>query len=141
MRVVLTTVPGLSHPGVEFRGIRGLGIEQTIRARQAELVRAATLPESTASRMMAKLAEPPLRQAYFRIRGRSYYLDFFFKGRMLAVEIDGSSHKARREADRRRDADFRSVGIRTVRIKNRDVMSGRLFEKLFARIYNVRHRK
>ena len=54
---------------------------------------------------------------------------------MLAVEIDGSVHKLKKEHDRRRDADFRSIGIRTIRIKNTDVMQGKLMERLMRRLY------
>lgn len=134
MRTIYTTEKGLPDvPNVEFKSISCLDIAESIRQRQRELILKATLPERVAAGMLARLN--PTRQAYFRIRKRSYYLDFFLKDKMLAIEIDGSSHKERKATDRRRDADFRSIGIRTVRIKNKDVMSGKLYDKLFKSFY------
>lgn len=54
---------------------------------------------------------------------------------MLAIEIDGSSHNEKKEHDRRRDADFRSIGIRTIRIKNKDVTNGKLIDVLNKKIF------
>lgn len=48
----------------------------------------------------------------------------------MAIEIDGSYHKNRREEDKLRDADFAGIGITTVRIKSKDVLDGRFIEKL-----------
>ena len=135
MRVIYTSVHGLHIPNVDVRDISVLTIAPLILSRQKMLLRRATLPENVSANMMAVFDEPPIRQAYFRIRKRSYYLDFFFPKRMIAVEIDGSSHDKTREHDRQRDADFRSIGIRTIRIKNKDVMSGKLYKKLFKRLY------
>lgn len=135
MRTILTSVKGLRIPNVEVLFTDYLNIGQAIRQRQQELLSKSTVPENLSARLMDEFDEKPIRQAYFRIRGRSYFLDFFFKKRMLAIEIDGSSHNLRKETDRRRDADFRSIGIKTIRVKNKDVMSGKLYEKIFKRLY------
>lgn len=135
MRIIYTSVKGLKIKDVDVRGIDGMALEGFVRERRRVLIQKATVPESVSASLMKRFDEKPLRQAYFRIRKRSYFLDFFFPSRMLAIEIDGSSHKYRKERDRQRDADFRSIGIRTIRIKNADVMNGKLEEKIFKRLY------
>ena len=126
---------------VAVQGARVLGIgslpeakRRWIAANRERLLRTPTLPERIAARTFARFEEKPVRQAYFMIRGRSYFLDFFFPEMMVAVEIDGSVHRLTKQHDKRRDADFRSIGIRTVRIRNSDVMEGRLYDKLYKRL-------
>lgn len=136
MRTVYTT------ENIRIEGINVLGIEQMTpasrewvsKARKV-LLNTCTIPEKITAQMLRRFDDRPTRQAYFQIRGRSYFLDFFFPERMVAVEIDGSIHKLKKMHDRQRDADFRSIGIRTIRIKNKDVMSGKLYEKLFNGLY------
>lgn len=136
MRTIYTT------EDIKINGVEVLGIEKLprntyrwIMQRRRTLLRSATLPERIATKMFYAFHDRPVRQAYFLIRKRSYFLDFFFPERMVAVEIDGSVHKLRKEHDRRRDADFRSIGIRTVRISNKDVMQGRLYDVLMKKLY------
>ena len=50
-----------------------------------------------------------------------YRLDFFCASARLAVEVDGSSHRRRREDDAARDAALAQLGIVTMRIDARDV--------------------
>lgn len=50
-----------------------------------------------------------------------YVLDFFCDVRLLAIEIDGSTHRNLRRYDAKRDAYFRRIGIRTIRFTNDDV--------------------
>ena len=127
---------------ISLAGITVLGLQKLTKTKrewvvetQKRLSAHPTLAEKVAARMLSRLMEKPVRQAFFMIRGRSYFLDFFFPSSMVAVEIDGSSHRFRKGTDRRRDADFRSVGIRTIRISNKDVLEGRLYEKLQNRLY------
>ena len=137
MKTVYTSVTGLSIPDVEIRHFRELSkstaewVEDTMNT----LLHLPTKPERLAARALRECDDEPIRQAYFMIRGRSYFLDFFFPNRMIAIEIDGSSHTQRKGHDRRRDADFRSIGIRTIRVSNRDVMNGKLQDKLYKRLY------
>lgn len=137
MRTIYTSVKGISIFGCNVVHVSDMTAEQRIwvEARTHQLLMHTTLPERITARMLAKMEEKPIRQAFFQIRGRAYFLDFFFPNKMIAVEIDGSSHKYRRETDKRRDADFRSIGIRTIRIKNKDVMNGNLYDKLFKRMF------
>lgn len=136
MRTIYST-ERLSIPGVLVLGIDRLSPikRKWVTENRKRLTLTSTLPESVSANMFSHFDDRPVRQAYFMIRGRSYFLDFFFPCRMLAVEIDGSVHRFRKEHDRRRDADFRSIGIRTIRIKNKDVMNGKLLDRLFARLY------
>ena len=134
MKTIYTSVKGLKIANVDVKDIDGMDIAPLVRERQRQLMLTATLPEGVSANMLARFDDKPIRQAYFRIRKRSYYLDFFFPKRMVAVEIDGSSHRNKKDHDRRRDADFRSIGIRTIRIRNKDVMEGKLYEKLFKRL-------
>lgn len=60
-------------------------------------------------------------QPFFMINGKSYFLDFFIPDFNLAFEINGSVHKNKREYDFQRDVDFNSIGIKTIRITNREV--------------------
>lgn len=139
MREIYTDVAGLSLDGVVVHHVSQLvrRDREWVMGTKRRLMSESTLPEDTAGKMMSMMDEKPIRQAFFRIRKRSYFTDFFFPSMLLAVEIDGSSHRTRKDKDRRRDADFRSVGIRTIRVSNKVVMTGHLFERLFTRLYRV----
>ena len=76
-------------------------------------------------------------QVYFRISGRSYFLDFFLPKYNLAIEIDGGYHKARRYEDKHRDMDFSHIGIRTIRIPSKDVLKGNFLESLRKKYYKM----
>lgn len=136
MRRIYTTEK-VAVSGVEVLPVEMLSpsSRQWVERRRKCLMMQATLPERIAARMLSRFDDRPVRQAFFMIRNRGYFLDFFFPKRMVAVEIDGSSHKSRKDTDRRRDADFRSIGIRTIRVKNSDVMEGKLYEKIFNKLY------
>ena len=53
----------------------------------------------------------------------NYIVDFFIASKRVVIELDGSQHGApeNREADQKRDADFRSLGILVLRYTNSDV--------------------
>ena len=57
------------------------------------------------------------RQAPFR----GYFLDFVCHGQRLVIEVDGSTHEARADHDRIRDAVLGREGYRTIRIQNEAV--------------------
>lgn len=137
MRTIYTSVRGLELPQIEVKDVRDLPPykREWVRATMQRLMRNTVLPERVAAKMAARLETKPIRQAFFMIRKRCYFLDFFLPQYMVAVEIDGSVHRLKKDHDRRRDADFRSIGIRTIRIRNRDVMEGRFYEKLIKRLY------
>ena len=137
MRTIYTSIDGLQLPGIEVKGVKDLPPQRRewVMTTMQRLMHNTVLPERVAANMAAMFETKPIRQAFFMIRKRCYFLDFFLPQYMVAVEIDGSAHKFKKEHDRRRDADFRSIGIRTIRIKNKDVMEGRFYEKLFNRLY------
>jgi very-short-patch-repair endonuclease len=51
-----------------------------------------------------------------------YILDFYHPVLKLCVEVDGGIHKRQRGRDRRRDRRLAGEGIKTIRIKNADVL-------------------
>lgn len=136
MRVVYTT-ENIRIDGVKVLGLSDLPVHtrQWVVENRKRLIKTVTIPEKVTAQMLSRFEGRPVRQAFFMIRKRCYFLDFFFPEQMVAVEIDGSSHRFKKAHDRQRDADLRSIGIRTIRIKNKDVMEGKLYEKLFHRLY------
>lgn len=49
---------------------------------------------------------------------------------MLAIEIDGDSHNNKKYVDRERDLYFEQRGIKTVRLRNEEVLSGEIGRKI-----------
>lgn len=47
----------------------------------------------------------------------NYFLDFYFPDSKIDLEIDGSQHELRKEADNKRDEFLKSIGIKVYRIK------------------------
>lgn len=54
-----------------------------------------------------------------------YKIDAAFVEQKIAVEIDGTSHVGREEADRRKDARLSRIGWTVLRMTNEDVLSGK----------------
>lgn len=54
----------------------------------------------------------------------AYILDFYHPRTRICIEVDGGIHKKHRGRDRRRDTRLATIGIRTLRITNRQVMDG-----------------
>jgi very-short-patch-repair endonuclease len=50
-----------------------------------------------------------------------YILDFYCHEKKLAIEIDGDSHKERKDYDEYRDSYVRSIGIETLRFTNEEI--------------------
>lgn len=59
------------------------------------------------------------KQVFFRINGKSYFLDFFIPSKKLAIELDGKYHKDRKAYDVKRNKNFQSIGICTMRLPNK----------------------
>ena len=74
-----------------------------------------------------------LRQVYFNIDGRGYFLDFFLPKKNLAIEIDGRYHNADSQKiyDRNRDEAFLSIGIRTIRFTTDEMRDSDFYEKYY----------
>lgn len=77
-------------------------------------------------------------QVFFRLRGRSYFLDYYLPKLKIAVEIDGKYHKFRKLEDIQRDSDFREIGIKTIRISAKDALRPTFLKILKRRIKNIR---
>lgn len=97
-----------------------------------KLRKRATVPEITVAKYLWKERVIYITQAPFRIfspdRGfNCYFADFYIPALALIIELDGSQHSQAEWIvyDRNRDVDFASLGIKTIRIKNADVYSGR----------------
>ena len=52
-----------------------------------------------------------------------YILDFYCHEKRLAVEVDGDTHKERKDYDEYRDQFLENAGIKTIRITNEDVLN------------------
>lgn len=101
-----------------------------ITEKTAQLLTNKNTAEILAGEELKKLHKEVHQQVYFMIYGRSYFLDYYLPKEKIAVEIDGGYHKDRKREDKLRDSDFSSIGIRTIRIKASDVLSGK-FVKCF----------
>lgn len=68
-----------------------------------------------------------------------YYLDFYIKALMLAIEVDGNIHEGKREHDQVRDAWLQKQGITLIRIHARFIFSNvsDVVEMLQARINDI----
>ncbi len=51
----------------------------------------------------------------------NYIVDFYCKDLMLAIEIDGDSHKEKYEQDRKRQKELEDVGVRFLRFDDLEV--------------------
>lgn len=60
-----------------------------------------------------------IEQAFFCIRNKFFFLDFFLPEYNIAVEIDGGYHTNQQEYDHARDNLFAKIGITTKRLWNR----------------------
>ena len=52
-----------------------------------------------------------------------FIADFYCSDRKLVVEVDGAVHLDRRQLDVQRDRVFAAMGLRVVRVSNREVLS------------------
>lgn len=80
--------------------------------------------ELKAGEELKKYISDVQEQVYFKIEGRSYFLDYYLPKYKIAIEIDGSFHKIRKTEDKERDELFCGIGIRTIRIPAKEVLRG-----------------
>jgi very-short-patch-repair endonuclease len=52
-----------------------------------------------------------------------YVADFYCPAAKMVIEIDGATHDLRQDADARRDAYMRSLGLRVIRISAAEVLA------------------
>lgn len=80
--------------------------------------RNSTEAEGMMWKRLKKLKYPFLRQKPIN----RFIIDFYCSKLLLAVEIDGDSHDKKKNYDRGRDEMLESVGIKTVRFRNENVL-------------------
>lgn len=97
--------------------------------------------EMLAGEELKKYVNEVHEQVYFRISGHSYFLDYYLPKYKLAIEIYGNYHKIRRVEDKERDNMFNNIGIRTIRISSKDVLSGNFISKLKYKLTPKKQRK
>ena len=90
--------------------------------------------ELKAGEELKKYISDVQEQVYFRIEGRSYFLDYYLPKYKIAIEIDGSFHKIRKTEDKERDEMFWGIGIRTIRIPAKEVLRGNFIRVLRERL-------
>jgi len=94
--------------------------ERALRRQQANRTRFARQSWAQPTLSEKALADELLRSSPFvwqrEVPRDRYRLDFYCAAARLAVEVDGSSHRGKAEADRERDEFFRAAGIETLRI-------------------------
>jgi very-short-patch-repair endonuclease len=86
--------------------------------------------ELDAGRELERILHSVEKHVFFMINGRCYFLDYYYPEKRVAIEIDGGYHKERKEIDAQRDKDFLKIGVKTIRVKDHDVLDGKLLEKL-----------
>ncbi|MGH6696842.1 endonuclease domain-containing protein [Sphingopyxis sp.] len=106
--------------GVGGGPVRKFGPRETPKAQK--LRREATPPERTLWRAISKRQLEGWKFSRQMPIG-PYVADFLCREAKLVVELDGRSHDARQEQDRRRDAYLCEQGYRTLRFSNADAMS------------------
>lgn len=91
------------------------------------------LERRSASQMIARVELKGLfpeveEQVYFKIDGKSFFVDFFVPECNLAILVDNGHYGSK--VSNRRDNTFKSIGIRTVRLKEERVLDGCFKEDL-----------
>lgn len=128
---VYTSLEGLYLEKANVVSMKRLGdfsvewITETAIRRIEESSPSKTRAKEEMERMFSEVEE----QVYFKIYGRSYFVDFFIPEYNIAVMIDEGS-SCRRKGNRRDEA-FGEIGIKTVRISEERVLGGFLKEDFY----------
>jgi very-short-patch-repair endonuclease len=82
-----------------------------------------TKAEKLFSSILSQSNARVIEQPYFKINDKGYFLDFYLPDYYLAFELNGKIHKGEDGElyDMHRDYAFHSIGIKTVRLSNRDI--------------------
>lgn len=108
----------------------GEGFVEWINKNTEKLLNNRNEAELIAEEELKKYTKDVEKQVFFKIRECSYFLDYYIPSHRLAIEIDGGYHKLRKTDDKLRDSLFREIGIRTIRIKSKDVLKGNFIKML-----------
>ena len=142
-KVVYTSIDGFNSPQCVVRSYKELSPDfcEWIEENTCKLLQKRTIAEKLAGEELRKLFTYFHVQPFFLINGRSYFLDFYIPYKSMAIEIDGKCHIERKEEDRLRDEDFRSIGVRTIRIYAKDVFCGKLIDVFNRKVSNKHIKK
>lgn len=121
----------LLDPFIDDKGMEGFSRFDWVVRKMAELRKGATKQELTVARWMYSERIKYVTQAPFRIftpemGSHCYFTDFYIPALGVIVEIDGSQHHTPEGLayDHNRDEAFERIGIKTIRIPNRQVSNG-----------------
>lgn len=79
------------------------------------------------------------RQHPFVINGKSYFADICIKCKKIIIEVDGGYHseEEQKEKDKLRDEAFKSIGYKTIRIRNEQAKDGKLLNEIVRKILAI----
>lgn len=142
-KVVYTSIDDFKLKKWEVRSYKELNesFAEWIEETTLKLIQKRSLSELKALDDLKSLFPIVYEQPYFMLRGRSYFLDFYLPAYKIAIEIDGDYHKERKLEDKRRDSDFREIGIRTMRIRAKDVYSNNFKTVLVSKLKAEKSKK
>ena len=141
--IVYTSLDGFRLDKADVRHMFCLGdnsVEWIIETATV-LLENRTPSELRAKEELQRLYPDVQEQVYFRIKGKSCFLDFFIPSHNIAIEIDGGYHLNRRQEDKKRDSLFDGIGIKTIRIREDRVMGGFLKEDFFRAGKKKKHKR
>lgn len=99
--------------------------QQVAEVYQADLINFATKQERKIKSLLRKLnVEFEFQKLWIETKGKEFYIsDFILPSLSSSLEIDGSSHnlKAQKDKDARKESYLLSLGIKTIRITNKQV--------------------
>lgn len=123
---VYTSIDNLRIGNRKFRSYKEMpgGMADWVEETTIKLLTGRNDDELTAVEELGRLGREFHVQPFFGIGGHYYFPDVFFPEFRLIVEIDGAYHRYSAKSDRERDALFRGIGIKTVRIPSSVVRSG-----------------
>lgn len=104
------------------------GYQEWIRKSKNKLMEHRTYSELEFADILKSVGFSYVEQPYFRINGKGYFLDFYLPQSRIAFELNGEIHRGndKENYDFDRDYAFHAIGIRTIRITNRDLLTGDL---------------
>lgn len=130
--VVYTSLVGFKYGNKKAKSYKDLNdvFVEWVETTTEKLIEKRNKAELDAGRELKRVLPSIEKQVFFRIHGRCYFLDYYYPKKRIAIEIDGGYHKGRKEIDKQRDKDFAEIGIATIRISDKDVLNGKLLDRI-----------
>lgn len=141
--IVYTTLDGFTLKRWKVKSYTKLDddLVEWVNENSIKLLISRNKAELLAGEELKKYVNEVHEQVYFRIDNHSYFLDYYLPKYRLAIEIDGDYHKIRRIEDKERDKMFNEIGIRTIRIKSKDVLRGDFIKSLKEKLKPKKRKK